>query len=162
MINDPSYDWNSWSARKKLYQRSQIAIPFAKWRISNMSDMQFWKPHDFRGTLYSVAFELIMNLTSDFRNSKWRTQYRGHNILQTQRFSWNFVLQRQLLSRSTWGHLVGTRFIGSSWALQIRNWWPPTNYPWIVINLLKNPKSQFFFRTKLRCNYRLFMGSLTP
>ena len=36
---------------------------------------------------------LIMNLTSDFRNSKWRTQYGGHNISETQRFSWNFVLQ---------------------------------------------------------------------
>ena len=36
---------------------------------------------------------LIMNLTSDFRNSKWRTQYGVHNILETQRFSWNFVLQ---------------------------------------------------------------------
>ena len=32
-----------------------------------------------------------MNLTSDFRNSKWRTQYGGHNILESQRFSWNFV-----------------------------------------------------------------------
>ena len=36
---------------------------------------------------------LIMNLTSDFRNSKWRTQYGGHNILETQRFSWNLVIQ---------------------------------------------------------------------
>ena len=47
-----------------------------------MSDMQFWKPHDFRETLYLEAFGvLIMNLTSDFQNSKWRTQYGGHNIL---------------------------------------------------------------------------------
>ena len=34
-----------------------------------------------------------MNLTSDFRNLKWQTQYGGHNILKSQRFSWNFELQ---------------------------------------------------------------------
>ena len=41
-----------------------------------------------------------MNLTSDFQNSKWRTQYGGQNILETQRFSWNFVL------RGFWGFLM--------------------------------------------------------
>ena len=40
MING---DRNSWTARKKLSHQSQTAIPYAKWRISNMSDMQFWK-----------------------------------------------------------------------------------------------------------------------
>ena len=47
---------NSWTARKNLFHWSQIAIPFAKWRISNVSDIQFWKPHDFVKTLYSKAF----------------------------------------------------------------------------------------------------------
>ena len=41
-----------------MSHRSQIAIPFAKWRISNLSDMQFWKTHDFRETLYSEAFRV--------------------------------------------------------------------------------------------------------
>ena len=40
---------------------------------------------------------MIMHLTSDLQNSKWRTQYGGHNILETQRFAWNFVL------RGFWG-----------------------------------------------------------
>ena len=40
---------------------------------------------------------LIMNLISDFRNSKWPTQYSWHNIFETQRFSLNFVL------RGFWG-----------------------------------------------------------
>ena len=48
MING---DRNTWTAKKKLSHRSQIAIPFAKWRISSMLDMQFWKPHDFRETV---------------------------------------------------------------------------------------------------------------
>ena len=51
-------DRNSLTARKKLSHRSQKVIPFAKWRISNMSDMQFLKQHDFRETLYSEAFEV--------------------------------------------------------------------------------------------------------
>ena len=40
MING---DRNSWTTRKNLSHRSQIAIPFARWQISNMSDMSFWK-----------------------------------------------------------------------------------------------------------------------
>ena len=51
-------DRNSCTARKNSFYRSQIAIPFAKWRISNMSDMEFWKPHNFRETLYSEAFRV--------------------------------------------------------------------------------------------------------
>ena len=168
MING---DRNNWTARKNLSRRFRIAIPFAKWRIWNMSDMWFWKTtrfprnfvlksfwgrllwiwhrifgiqngghniletNDIRGTLYPKVFEvadyefdigfsefkmadpiwrtwyfgiptifvelcaprflrsLITNLTSDFRNSKWRTQYGRHNILETQWFSRNFVLK---------------------------------------------------------------------
>ena len=36
MING---DRNSWTARKNSSHRSQIAIPFAKWRMSNMSEL---------------------------------------------------------------------------------------------------------------------------
>ena len=36
---------------------------------------------------------LITNLSSDFRNSKWQTQYGGHNILESRRFSHNSALQ---------------------------------------------------------------------
>ena len=43
---------------KNCLPGSQIAIPFAKWRISSMSDMQFCKSHDSRETLYSEAFEV--------------------------------------------------------------------------------------------------------
>ena len=60
-----------------------------------MWDMQFWKPHDFRGTLYSEAFE-VADYEFDIGFSKFKMAdpiYGGYNILETQRFLWNFVLQ---------------------------------------------------------------------
>ena len=65
-----------------------------------MADIQYvghviLKNHTITAKLCTEKFSgwLIMNLTSDFRNSKWRTQYGGHNILGSQRFSHNSVLQ---------------------------------------------------------------------
>ena len=65
-----------------------------------MADIQYvgyviLKNHTIFAKLSTHKFSgsLIMNFTSDFRNSKWRTQNGGYNILETQRFSWNIVLQ---------------------------------------------------------------------
>ena len=52
-----------------------------------MADIIFWKPKDFCGTLYSKVFEVTdYELTSNFRNSKWRMQYGGDEILGILRF----------------------------------------------------------------------------
>ena len=81
MING---DRNSWTARKKLSHRSQIAKPFAKWRVSNTSDMQSGKPYDLRETLYSEALEVAdheFNIGfSEFKTADriWRTLYFGN------------------------------------------------------------------------------------
>ena len=61
---------NSWTARKNSH-RSQIAIPFAKWRISNMSEMQFWKQHNFREILYPEYFR-VADYKSDIGFSKFK------------------------------------------------------------------------------------------
>ena len=50
---------------------ANMAISFEKWRISNMPDMQFWKPHDFRETLYSEAF-VVIDYESDFGFSEFK------------------------------------------------------------------------------------------
>ena len=56
----------------------------AKWRISKMSDMQFWKSHDFREILYLEAFGVaeygfdIGFLEFKMADSIWRTQYFGN------------------------------------------------------------------------------------
>ena len=67
-----------------MSHRSQIGIPFSKWRISNISVMQFWKPHNFRETLYSEAFGVadyefdIEFLQFKLADPIWRTQYFGN------------------------------------------------------------------------------------
>ena len=52
-----------------------------------MVDTKFWKLYDIRITLHSgILGSLITNLTSDFRNSKWRIQYGKHEVLETLRY----------------------------------------------------------------------------
>ena len=55
-----------------------------------MSDMQFWKPHDFRETLFSEVFG-VTDYEFDIGFSEFKLA--DDNILETLRFSWNFVLQ---------------------------------------------------------------------
>ena len=117
MING---DRNSWAARKKLSHWSQIAIPFAKWRIYRTCN---FGNHTIFAKLciQKLLGSLIMNLTSDFRNSRWRTKYGGHNILETQWFSWKFVLQgiwgrwlrfwhRISIFRNGWSNMADMKF----------------------------------------------------
>ena len=51
-----------------------------------MTDIIFWKPNDFRATLYSRAFGVAdYELDIGFPFSKWRFQYGGNDILETVR-----------------------------------------------------------------------------
>ena len=64
-----------------------------------MADIIFWKADDFHITLYPKVFEVADYefdiVLSGFKMAgpTWQTQYGGHNILDSQRFSHNSVLQ---------------------------------------------------------------------
>jgi len=84
MING---DRNGWSLRKNFFCRSQLAIIF------KMADFPYGRHEILKISQISVklciqkfSWLLITNLTMDFRNSKWRIQYGGHEILETSNF----------------------------------------------------------------------------
>ena len=78
--------------------------------------MNFGYMH-FRVYALPVLCYPTTNLTSDFRNSKWRTKYGGHNILETQRFSWNLVLQ------GFWGYWLRIDIKFSEFKMADPIWW---------------------------------------
>ena len=73
----------------------EFDIGFSKFKLKD----PIWRTQYFGNPTIFVELctstflrSLITNLTSDFRNSKWQTQYGGHSILETLRFSHNSVL----------------------------------------------------------------------
>ena len=76
-------------------------MAFAKWRISNMSDMEFWEPHNFRETLYPEAFG-VTDYEFDIGFSEFKIV---DTIWRTWNFG-NFTIFAQLCTRGFSGSLI--------------------------------------------------------